>query len=933
VKIDETKAGQSTSLDQFLQGQAAGVQVVSNSAAPDAGVSVIVRGASSFNSSSQPLYVVDGIIMNTSGSFSMGSHGGNDSGVVEDNNGLIGISPQDIASMEILKDASATAIYGSQGANGVVLITTKSAAKGKPTITFTSGVSVSNIYKKYDLMDAEDYKLYLDLKGVPKTDALYTIYTTSVENGTFAPVDWQDYTTRYGVTQRYYLTIAGNPLNTNYRFSIGYNDNQGVIRGTGYSNVFARLNLERKVGKFSIGAKAAFSYLDSSMTQGAGGTIAQTPATSLVMSMLLTRPLRRIVEYDDEGSEVDDDGSPLSGPDRWLSDYESTRNEFRVTPSIFAQYKVLPWLTAKTTFGADYRSNERSMFKSRRINTQATGSNGSISHMDRINWNWDNLLLYNKKIKRHRISGTLGQSASQTITKTEIVEGTNVRQWKAMSSSLNSAPYAWLTYGESQSQLLSFFARATYNYDERYVITGTYRFDGSSKFAGENKWAQFPSFAAAWRISNEPWFKRLRFVFPGFTSAKLRMGWGRVGNQAIPSYQTSYRYSASSVATHDNDSHKLVSVASLNMPSKELKWETTSQYNVGLDLDFFKGRLVMTADAYYKITDDLLQTKILAGSAGINNPYVNMGAISNKGFEISLSTVPVASKNIEWTIDGNFTLNRNKILSIDPSGASKALKYVYYGQEPREVEYFTGQKLSSASINNDYVNVFFAGYPMSLFYALPTDGMVPAGETGVPFADGVVRGEGSVNYLDTNSDGVITSDDRVVVGDPNPDFTYGFNTTLRIRRFTLSASFTGSYGNDIYNQQLAVLSDMSTRSENRLREPVFNCWSADNTDAAYPALSAFSSNDLSLCSDRFVEDGSYLRLANASISYSVPFKNRKSVVKHLSFTLSGKNLYCFTKYSGYDPDVNIYGTVLKYGIDMGAYPAARTYMFDVKISF
>lgn len=933
VRIDETKASQSASIDQLLQGQAAGVQVVSNSAAPDAGVSVVVRGASSFNSNSSPLYVVDGVIMNTSGSISMGSHGGESSGISEDNNGLMGISPQDIASMEILKDASATAIYGSQGANGVVLITTKSASQGKPSITFTAGASLSHIYKKYDLMDAEDYKQFLTMKGIEETHDFYKIYTKSVENGTYAPVDWQDYATRLSVTQRYYLTIAGNPKNTNYRFSIGYIDNDGIIKGTGYNNIYARLNLDKKIGKFTIGTKTSFSYLDSYMTQGAGSTIAQTPATSLVMSMLQTRPLRRIVEYDDEGLEVDDDGSPLSGPDRWLTDYESKRNEFRLTSSIYGEYKILPWLSFKTTFGVDYRSNERLYFKSKRINPHATGSHGTIAHVDRVNWNWDNLLIFNKKIRRHRVSGTLGHSASQGVTRTQTVEGTNVEEWKSMAASLNSAPYTWLTYGESQSQLLSFFARATYNYDERYVVTATYRFDGSSKFAGSNKWAQFPSFAAAWRISNEPWFKRFKFVFPGFTSAKLRIGWGMVGNQGIPSYQTTYRYSASSVATHDNASHKLVSVASNSIPSKELKWETTTQYNAGLDLDFFDGRLVLAVDGYYKLTEDLLQTKILPGSAGINNPYVNMGSISNTGFELTLNTVPVATKNVEWTIGGNFTLNRNKIVSIDPSGLSTSLKYIYKDQPAQKVEYFTGNKISQSAYNNDYINVFFKGYPMSLFYALPTDGIVQEGQTGVPFSDGAVRGPGSVNFVDTNKDGVINADDRVVVGNPNPDFTYGFNTSLTVKRFTFSASFVGSYGNEVYNQQLSVLTDMTTNSANRLRAPVFDCWSPENTDAKYPSLSAFTMSDINLCSDRFVEDGSYLRLANASISYSLPIRNSKSLVKHLSFTLSGKNLYCFTKYSGYDPDVNVYGSVLKYGVDMGAYPAARTYMFDVKISF
>lgn len=221
---------------------------------------------------------------------------------------------------------------------------------------------------------------------------------------------------------------------------------------------------------------------------------------------------------------------------------------------------------------------------------------------------------------------------------------------------------------------------------------------------------------------------------------------------------------------------------------------------------------------------------------------------------------------------------------------------------------------------------------MSLFYALPTDGIVQEGQMGVPFSDGNERGPGSINFVDTNKDGVITEDDRVVVGDPNPDFTYGFNTSLTVKKFTLSATFVGSYGNDIYNQQLAVMTDMSTRSANRLKAPVFDCWSPQNTDAKYPAISAFTMTDVNQCSDRFVEDGSYLRLANVALSYSIPLK-KSAFVKHLSFTLSGKNLYCFTNYSGYDPDVNVYGSVLKYGVDNGAYPASRAYMFDVKISF
>lgn len=931
VSIDENKSAQSTSIDQLLRGRAAGVQVVSNSAAPDAAVNITIRGASSFNSNSQPLYVVDGVLMNMDSHDSMSSNAGSNSGIDEATNGLIGINPQDIASIEILKDASATAIYGSQGANGVILITTKSAVKEKSVITYSQGVSINTVYRKFNLMDVNDFIAYLDMKGISHESDLYTIFTTDIEGGRYEPVDWQDYTTQDCITQRYNLTISGKPKTANYHFSLGYSNNPGVIRGTGYSNLTTRLNFNKRIGLFTFGTKTSLSYLDSKMTQGLGSSSSQSAATSLIMSMLLSRPIKHIMEYDIDGDEIDDGYGPLSDPVRWLGDYQSERTELRLTPSFYAQYKIFPWLTFKSSFGADYRSSENQKFKSKRINTAATGSTGSSAHIDRLNWNWDNLLFFDKKIKKHNISGTLGQSASTTAYKNQMVEGTNIPQWKSMASSLNSAPNTWLTYTETQSQLLSFFARMVYNYDNRYVLTATYRFDGSSKFAGKNKWSSFPSFAFAWRLNDEPWFN-----VPVISMAKLRLGWGMVGNQGIPSYQTIYRYTTNTVATHDKEAEKDISVASINLPSKDLKWETTIQYNVGLDYGMFNGKFTLSADLYYKRTDDLLQTKTLQGSAGVTNPYVNMGSIENKGFEITANAFPVATKDMEWSIGGNFSLNRNKILSINDDSSVLTEMYVYKDQPVQHVEYFSGDNLSGSSVCRDYVNVFIKGLPMCMFYGLPTDGIVPEGQHGVPFSDNVPRGEGSVNFIDTNGDGVITAADRVIIGNPNPAFTYGFNTSFRFKRITASVAFQGSYGNDIFNQQAAVLTDVSTNSANRLREAIFNCWSPERPDAVYPSLSAFSTNDISMCTDRYVEDGSYLRLSDASIVYELPFKKKgkkEPFVKSISVGVSGKNLHVWTRYSGYDPDVNVYGSVKKYGIDLGSYPPARSYMFDLKITF
>lgn len=930
VQVDEMQAAQSGSLDQLLQGRAAGVQVVSSSAAPDASSSIIIRGASSFNTTSQPLIVVDGVIMNTSSDATVGSHGGENSGLDQDTNGLMGINPQDIESMEVLKDASATAIFGSEGANGVILITTRSAAQEKPSINFTAGLSVSNIYKKFDLLDTDEFAYYLREKGVSETSSYLEPFVKGVAEGKYVAEDWQDYTTRVAYTQRYYFTISGRPHKTNYLFSLGFHGNSGIVKGTGYENPTMRLNLDRTIKKFKIGTKTSLSFLHSKMTQGVGSTIAQNPSSSLVMSMLRSRPLRKIIEYDEEGAEILDDDAPLAGPDRWLTDFESFRNEFRVTPSFYAEYKMLEWLSFKSTFGMDFRTTEQSKFKSRRINMQATGSNGAVTHIDRMNWNWDNLIMFNKWFKKNHFTATLGQSCSQRSTITQTVEGINIDQWKAMTNSLNSASSNFFVYSENYNQLLSFFARMMFAYHERYILTATYRVDGSSRFAGNNKWATFPSFAFAWRMSNEPWFK-----VDAISSAKLRLGYGRVGNQAIPSYQTMNRYTTSTAATHDTDSHQIITISSLNLPNPDLKWETTTQYNAGLDMGFFKGRLTFGLDAYYKVTEDLLQTRILAGSAGVNNPYVNMGSISNKGLELTLTAVPYTSKKFEWKIGGNFTLNRNRIISIDPNGSSRGNICLYRGDpNTYEVDYFTGANLSGDSICKDYINIFIAGQPMCMFYGMPTDGLVQEGQTGVPFEDGKERGPGSINFLDTNGDGKISSADRVIIGNPNPVFTYGFNTSFKYKNLGLSADFVGSYGNDVYNQQAAVLTDIhSNNLYNVLRDCVYDTWSPSNPDAKYPAMDKTTTGDANWCTDRFIEDGSYLRLANLSVSYSIPFKKKSAILKRLTFGLSGKNLFCLTRYSGYDPDVSSYGTMLKYGIDNGSYPAARTYMFDLKFTF
>lgn len=952
VRIDETEAGQSASLSSLLQGRAAGVQVTSNSASPDAGVSIQIRGASSFNSGSEPLYVVDGIIINASGESSVMSSnlGGDNAGGDEATNGLMGINPMDIASVEILKDASATAIYGSQGANGVILITTKTASRERPVITASVGVDVSTPYKKQPMMNFTEYGEYLramvesPLVQEYNPDMINTargrlnIMRSDYFWNRYEPIDWQDYMMRTAVNQRYYVSVAGKPKNSNYLFSLGYNDTQGIIKTTGFKNLTVRLNMEHNLGKKAlIGMRSGVSYLNSQLTQGASiGTL--TAATSLMRSMLTTAPYSKILDYDDEGDVIDwgDDENQQYGPNRWMQGFVNNRVEYRINPSLYFQYKILPWMTFKTTAGCDYRVTEQSKFKSRLLTSNPTGSTAGVAHTDRLAWNWDTTLNFYKRLKnKHVLQGTLGMSMSQNQTVIQTTEGANIDQWKAKERSLNAAAYGYFTYTEASASLMSFFARGIYNYADRYVLTATFRADGSSRFSGRNKWGFFPSAAFAWRITKEPWFN-----VPAISMAKLRVGWGQVGNQNIASYATIYNYTTGYYPDHGNAAaQQTLTTTTSNLPNADLKWETTEQTNLGLDIGLFKGRLTLSVDAYYKLTRDLLQTKTLAPSSGMTNPWVNMGSIQNMGLEFTLDAVPVKIGDWEWSIGGNMSFNKNKILSINPDGIEN--DYIYLTPDDRRyVSYFNGDQIGSGNVMRTFLNIFIEGQPMSLFYGIPTDGLVQEGQMGVPYSESstAYRGPGSVNYIDVNKDGYITELDRTIIGDPNPLFTYGFNTCLRWKGLSLSATFIGSYGNDLYNVNKMMDTNTTQAFANVTRDTFNKQWTPENTDTWYPSLGALNGDDVKWASDRYVEDGSYLRLSNLALSYDIPLrgknnKNKNFFIRGINVTASGGNLFIWTKYSSWDPDVNSYGGIRRKGADMGSYPGARSFKFDVKFTF
>ncbi len=936
VKIEDEEAGKATTFDELLKGKAAGVQVLSSSAAPDASVSIRVRGTTSLNGSNEPLYVVDGVIMSVPASATMFTAGTGTSGSDEGVNTMMGINPQDIASMEILKDASATAIYGSAGANGVVLITTKTANRDKPTISFNAGVDVSTMYKQIDMLNLDEYVSFIEAmggSGANKTlKRIYEGYVSPEERGTLNvdPVNWQDYMMREAISQRYYLSVSGRPKTISYNFSVGYHKKDGIVMQTGAEQYTVRLNVTKDVTKnFKVGTKLNLAHVSSRMTQGMS-TTSLSGASSMMRSMLVSRPFMGLggsLEDDDE----DDYDEFRSTPARWLGDFNNARKEYRITPQIFADWKIFKWLQFRSAFGGDYRLQEMIKWKGWSINNGTDGSVSAISSSNTYRWNWDNTLNFNKKIRRHRINATLGMATSLSKNSIDVVEGWNIPEYKAQHLNINASPNTRVAYTESAVSENSFFARAMYNYADRYLLTATCRVDGSSKFIKANRYSVFPSFAFAWRLSEEPWFKA-----DWVSMAKVRVGWGQVGNSGVSAYQIYSTYATSHYPDHavGNDAEYIVGLYPNNVANPSLKWETTRQWNAGLDLGFWDGRLALTLDLYDKDTYDLLQKKTVTTSSGFTSIWVNDGSIRNRGIELAVDATPLVIGDFEWNIAGNISFNRNTITSLGSSGDGGE---IYLSPDNlQNCSYYFGKKIGNANFLNSVVNIFVEGQPIGLFYGYKTDGIIPEGEIGPGFSLDAPLTEGQIRYCDLNGDGLISDLDKTILGNPNPDFTYGLSTSFSWKGLSLSASIDGTYGNEIVNanlvQETKIVSNSSSYSNIR-REAFVNAWTPENQDTKYPKLDGMSQEELKLMTDRWVEDASYLRLSNVSLSYRLPIPKNK-VVRDITLGVSGRNLYVFTKYSGWDPEVSSYGNSMeRIGVDLGSYPTAKTYTFDLKFRF
>ena len=907
VAVDHDKAVYDSGIDHLLQGNAPGVYVNGGDSQLGGLSNVRIRGTSTLNGNKEPLYVIDGIIMNdaTEDVGNPNSGGGTGSDPVQTTqSGLTGINPQDIQSIEILKDASATAIYGSRASNGVVLITTKEGRNGKAKINLSTGISFDKASKHISVLNAEEYIAYRNEKA--EEEGAYS--------ADFHPVnrDWQKELFHTSTTQSYRLSVNGGNDKSNYYVAGGYLDSDGIIRNTGLNQADLRVNYKYKLHK-NLSLKGTFSMMRrvNDMTAGTDGQGNQR--TSLTRHAILAKPF---AELDPEDNNDKDNDLQLT-PTNWLTDYKDHSEENRTMASISFDYKIIKGLTFHLMGSYDTRDKTRSRWYGTGVYT-GMKVNGQLgySELRSIKKGLEALLYYDYTLNQvHHLSGTAGITYERRDANRYGMLG---EDFSIMSLGIDGIAYANKTYTNSHSltneTTASTLLRVNYNYLDRYLVTLTGRVDGSSKFQKGNRYSFFPSVALAWRVNQENFLKDSKWV----SNLKLRLGWGMTGNQSISSYATQYTYGCVEYSTGSGSNQ--VGLAPTKIANPDLKWEATTQFNAGIDFGILKNRLTLSIDAYHKETNDILQSMNTAVSTGYSSIYVNCGSIQNNGIEAAINAVPISTKNFTWTIGANISHNKNRITDL-------GLPETKYGTEYYQAYY--GTNLSYYASAAFPVNIFIKGKPIGLFWGYKTNGILQSDEA----ANGLVYNgnelkAGDIAYIDTNEDGIINTEDRVILGDPNPDFTFGFNTSFTYKDFTLTAQFHGSVGNEVVNAN--KLDNTNTYYDyNILTEAYYQAWRPDQPSTTYPRIGV----PLSELTDRLVEDGSFLRLGSLSLTWNVPVKQFK-VINALQLTLTGRNLFTITNYTGYNPDINSFSNDPKrIGIDYGSAPITRSYSCTLNVTF
>jgi len=919
IKPTKEIVEQSYGIEDVIKGRSAGVQVISNGSEPGASTSIKIRGLSSLTANSEPLYVVDGIIMDSATEDISNPLSGY---APPQGGGISGINPSDVESIQILKDASATAIYGSRAANGVIIITTKKGAKGTTKYNFTTSISLGSVVRNIEVLDTEAYANYQNNMRVALGQNLaYTInddgsiFTTGDDPVEITGINWADDTYRNSVVQKNRLSISGGGDKGNYYLSGGLVSNRGTFPNALAKafdfNLKVNQELSRRV-KISTKVAVTFTELNSSKGTDENGGV----NNSMVRQVILAAP---IVNFAENNQDADDVDESLDGPRAWTRDYDDDAKEIRLLGSLNIDYKISKAFTYRLRFGGDYRKKDRSFWYGTAL-LKGKNSNGlaGLGTLNRFRYNIDNTLMFKKSFnKNNRINATIGALYDKTNIKTTRYSAADFEDKSLRADGISLGAISTPVVVDSEfPTIISFIARMNYALYKRYLFTVTLRADGSSKFPKGNQWGYFPAFSFAWKVNEEAFLRNSKTI----SDLKIRLGYGEVGNQKIPPYSYLSTFMATEAALADASGGDLIAVVPLNLANPDLKWETSIQYNGGIDFGFFNSRLIGTVDAYYKTSSDLLLNVALGPSAGFDFITANQGDIENKGIEFSLNGDIISKEKLRWNVFGNVSFNRNNISDL---GDVLPAEFGALGQQTA----FTGTQVSGGNFFKQPANIFIKGREAGLFYGLETNGIIrnegqlTSTSSGNPLKyKGTDMRVGDVFFVDQNGDGDITDADKTIIGNPNPDFTYGFGTTFDYGNLSLSLMFNGTYGNDIANGNLFE-SGYANNSQKNIRtiayEDAFNAGS--NPDGNYPnvGVGGYGTNYTTEFNDRTVEDGSFLRLSYVTLGYNLPLKGSK-FIDSVKLSFSGQNLWLLTDYTGFDPEVNSFAyDPTRTGIDWG----------------
>ena len=931
VEVKDNVANQSGTIDQLLQGRAAGVQVTQNAGAPGSGISVKIRGTNSLRGNNEPLYVIDGVIISSAGEDVIAAGGVGNSGQ-EAQNGLNGINPRDIESIQVLKDASATAIYGSRGANGVVLITTKQGVKGKVKINSFTTTSIRTMDKKYDVLDGIGYANYQNeaslLNGLNPRYQIDGSQIFGIEydsegnpnvfNRPAQILNWQDELYRNGFSTKSGFSASGGSDNGNYYISLGFDDQKGIVSNSSRKSTDFRINLNQNLtDKLTLKVRVGASFNDINFSEGGDLTGSNQ---SFVRNGILFRPV--ITE------EVEDLGEDLeaSNPYSWVNDFEDVSKAKRYIASLGLTYKLpLKGLKYQLKVGGNVRTKDRRRFYG--LTTfQGNLSNGAlqISTLNTTSFQVNNFLRFNRTFKRkHRINATAGvtydvRNVDRSIYAVADFVTTELTTQQPFLASLITQPLRFL---KSDQQIFSLLGRINYTFNNKYILTASFRRDGVSKFSEQNRFGLFPSFALAWRLDNEKFIKNLNV----FEDLKLRFGWGQIGNHGIGSYGTLSDYGINGQLYGTPGNGISVPLSLNNVANPNLTWETTEQLNFGLDFATKNDRVSGSVDLYDKTTKDLLQSAPIPTSSGFRSILINRGTISNKGLELALNIAAVSTDDFQINIGGNIAFNKTNIETL-----GGPLRDFYVDGVAQQRSFYFGNQISTGLYFRSPANVFIEGEETGLFYGLESNGIYQTEDTDL--VDGAVPGD--VRYVDQNGDGVIDILDRTFIGNPNPDFVYGFNLNFKLKGFTADFLFNGVFGNDIANGNLIKLNNAEGLATNISPNAYNNAWRPEAQSNIYPRLNydvtAYQAIGIS---DRIIEDGSFLRLNNVTVSYDIPVE-KSLLMDRFNVYIAGKNLVTWTDYSGYNPEVTSFlNNGLINGVDWNGPRNAKTILLGLNINF